>query len=109
MVIGAEMSGQDAQRLSHALLRALWAEERDTAAPEVRRAIADENGLDGTKLVSMERSDAVQALYRQFTEEAETLGVFGAPTYVLDGELFWGQDRLEFVERRLDRKRMERG
>jgi 2-hydroxychromene-2-carboxylate isomerase len=44
----------------------------------------------------------VQELYRRFSAEAETLGVFGAPTFVIDGELFWGQDRLEFVDRRLD-------
>jgi 2-hydroxychromene-2-carboxylate isomerase len=44
----------------------------------------------------------VQALYRQFSAEAETLGVFGAPTFVIEGELFWGQDRLDFVDRRLD-------
>jgi 2-hydroxychromene-2-carboxylate isomerase len=43
----------------------------------------------------------VQALYRQFSAEAERLGVFGAPTYVVEGELFWGQDRLEFVDRKL--------
>ena len=43
----------------------------------------------------------MQALYRQFSAEAEPLGVFGAPTYVIDGELFWGQDRLEFVDRKL--------
>ena len=109
MVIAAQMQGLDAARLSHALLRALWAEERDTASADVRHAIADENGFDGPALVAMEKSAPVQALYRQFTEEAEALGVFGAPTYVLDGELFWGQDRLEFVDRRLERLRMEKG
>ena len=107
MVIAAQSQGLDAALLSHALLRALWAEERDTARPDVRQAIADENGLDGEHLVGLERSDPVQALYRQFTAEAEQLGVFGAPTFVLDGELFWGQDRLDFVDRRLDRMRME--
>ena len=68
---------------------------------EVRRAIADENGYDGASLLAAERSDRVQALYRQFSAEAEKLGVFGAPTYVVDGELFWGQDRLDFVDRKL--------
>jgi 2-hydroxychromene-2-carboxylate isomerase len=45
----------------------------------------------------------VQKLYRDYSEEAERLGVFGAPTYVLNGERFWGQDRLEFLDRALDR------
>jgi len=101
-VIAAQDSGADAFPLSHALLRALWAEERDISSPEVRRAIADENGYDGAKLVAAERSERVQTLYRQFSAEAEALGVFGSPTYVIEGELFWGQDRLDFVDRRLD-------
>ena len=109
MVIAAQNGGLDAARLSHALLRALWAEERDIADPGVRKAIADENGFDGAGLLAQERSAPVQALYRQFTEEAERLGVFGAPTFVLDGELFWGQDRLDFVDRKLDRIRMAGG
>ena len=105
MVIAAQDSGSDALPLSHALLRALWAEERNTADADVRRQIADENGYDGAALVALERSPRVQELYAQFTQEAEALGVFGAPTFVLDGELFWGQDRLEFVDRALDQLR----
>src|SRR5205085_4356882 len=94
MVIAAQERGLDAPRLSHALLRALWAEERDTADPAVRVAVARENGLPGEELLKEETSPAVQALYKNYSEEAERLGVFGAPTYVLDGERFWGQDRL---------------
>jgi 2-hydroxychromene-2-carboxylate isomerase len=101
MVIAAQARGLDAPKLSHALLRALWAEERDTADAAVRIAIADENGLPGAELQREETSPKVQALYRQFSEEAERLGVFGAPTYVLEGERFWGQDRLEFLDRAL--------
>jgi 2-hydroxychromene-2-carboxylate isomerase len=47
------------------------------------------------------RSQAVHELYAAHTQAAIDAGVFGAPTYVIDGELFWGQDRLDFVERRL--------
>lgn len=101
MVIAAQDAGADAFPLSHAILRALWAEERDIADPNVRRAIADENGYDGPALVAAERSERVQALYRRYSAEAEALGVFGAPTFVIAGELYWGQDRLEFVDRRL--------
>jgi 2-hydroxychromene-2-carboxylate isomerase len=100
-VIAAQDAGLDAFPLSHALLRALWAEERDTSRPDVRAAVADENGYDGASLVAAERSVRVQELYRQFSIEAERLGIFGAPTYVIAGELFWGQDRLEFVDRKL--------
>ena len=61
--------------MSHALLRALWAEERDISRADVRQAVAEENGYDGTKLVATKRSARVQALYRQFSAEAEKLGI----------------------------------
>jgi len=102
MVIAAQDAGLDAFPLSHALLRALWAEERDIASAEVRRAVAEENGYDGAALLAAEGGERVQGLYRRFSQEAEALGVFGSPTYVVEGELFWGQDRLEFVDRRLE-------
>jgi 2-hydroxychromene-2-carboxylate isomerase len=79
----------------------LWAEERDISLPQVRQAVANENGYDGAKLVAAEKSTRVQTLYRQFSTEAEMLGVFGAPTFVVEGELFWGQDRLDLLERAL--------
>ena len=109
MVIAAQLRGLDAFRLSHALLRALWAEERDTAAAEVRIAIAGENGMDGHALHQAETSAEVQAAYRTFTQEAEALQVFGAPTFIVDGVRFWGQDRLGFVDRALDALRSKQG
>lgn len=109
MVIAAQERGLDAPRLSHALLRALWAEDRDTAQPEVRIAIANEHGLDGAALHAAEASPEVRSLYRQYTEEAVAQGIFGAPIFVLDGERFWGQDRLDFLDRALDAKRMREG
>lgn len=105
MVIAAQSQGLDAQPLSHALLRALWAEERDTADADVRIAVADENGYDGPTLQALESAPETQARFRANSAEAVELGVFGAPTYVLEGERFWGQDRLAFVDRALDRLR----
>lgn len=102
MVIAAQERGLDAPRLSHALLRALWAEQRDTADPAVRMTIANENGMPGAELVAAETSAPVRQRYQAYSDEAERLGVFGAPTYVLNGERFWGQDRLEFLDRALD-------
>lgn len=107
MVIAAQEAGLDAARLSHALLRALWAEERDTSQPDVRRAIAIENDMDGTALLDAEIGAQVQALYRRYSDEAVASGVFGAPTYILNGERFWGQDRLDFLDRALDALRVQ--
>jgi len=107
MVIAAQQQGLDAFVLSHALLRALWAEERDPSQPEVRIAIANENGYDGAALHALERTPAVLAEYRKFSDEAVQRGVFGAPTFIIEGqpERYWGQDRLMFVDRALDRLR----
>ena len=105
MVIAAQERGLDAHRLSHALLRALWAEERDTSAAEVRVAVAKENDMDGAALQAAESSSEVQAIYRRHGAEAITNGIFGAPIFVLDGERFWGQDRLDFLDRALDARR----
>jgi 2-hydroxychromene-2-carboxylate isomerase len=92
--------------LSHALLRALWAEERDTSVPEVRVAVANENGYPGEQLLALETADSTQALYRTNSDDAVANGIFGSPIFVLNGERFWGQDRLMFVERALARLTM---
>ena len=108
MVIAAQLQGLDAFALSHALLRALWAEERDTSQADVRIAVANEAGYDGAALQALENSPEVQATYRSYTDEAVEKGIFGSPIFVLNGERFWGQDRLMFVERALDKLRAQK-
>lgn len=107
MVIAAQQKGLDAFVLSHALLRGLWAEERDTSQAEVRIAIANENGYDGAALHALERAPQTLQQFQDYSDEAERLGVFGAPTFIIHGqtERFWGQDRLFFVDRALERLR----
>lgn len=105
MVIAAQLQGLDAFPLSHALLRALWVEERDTSQAEVRIEVANENRYQGAALQALEAADATQAAYRLYTQEAVARGIFGAPIFVLNGERFWGQDRLAFLDRALDKLR----
>lgn len=107
MVIAAQNAGLDALPLSHAILRALWAEERDISDARVRHAVAAENGYDADALLAAENAPETQAAYRRNGDEALALGVFGSPTFVLDGERFWGQDRLDFVDRALGRRRAQ--
>jgi 2-hydroxychromene-2-carboxylate isomerase len=89
-----------AMRITGAVTAAVWAQERDIADPSVLMTLLTETGLDASRLQESQQSD-VQALYEQQTQAAIDAGVFGAPSYVIDGELFWGQDRLDFVTRRL--------
>jgi 2-hydroxychromene-2-carboxylate isomerase len=90
-----------AMRLSGAVFTAVWEQQRDIADASTLAALLAENGLDAGRLAES-RSDAVQQRYEGNTQAAMDAGVFGAPSYVIDGEIFWGQDRLDFVQRRLN-------
>ena len=89
-----------AMRLCGALLTAVWADERNIADHTVLAELLNEQHLDGARMAQSKEA-GVQSAYQAYTDEALNIGVFGAPTFVVDGELFWGQDRLEFLQRRL--------
>ena len=94
--------GQDAQlRLTEAVGAACWQQERDIADPATLEAVANEAGFDGKALLARARQPDIAATRAGFAEAAAAAGVFGAPTFVIEGEHFWGQDRLDFVERKL--------
>jgi 2-hydroxychromene-2-carboxylate isomerase len=65
--------------------------------------VVREQGLEPRALMVAAKSDELQARYDELTGEAIELQVFGAPTYVYKKQLFWGQDRLEFLERALEK------
>lgn len=83
-----------------AVLAAVWAQQRNIAAPDVLGELLLEQQLPSA-LLAAAGTDEVQRVYDANTQAAIDAGVFGAPTYGLAGELFWGQDRLEFLQRRL--------
>ena len=89
-----------AMRIAGALLRGVWAEQRNIADPAVLQAMLAEAGLAPRRLEDSQ-SQAVHDRYADDSQRAIDAGVFGAPTYVVSGEMFWGQDRLDFLERRL--------
>lgn len=101
LILAAAKAGHDALALANALGRAVWAEERDIADAGTLKEIAAAQGLNGDALLEAAQAPATLEERAKLTEEALALGVFGAPTYVVDGELFWGQDRLDFVDRKL--------
>ncbi len=101
LLIAARNGGADALALSHAVLRAIWHEDRNIADWVTLAALARDAGLDGDALVAAARGPAVVDEYRRDTERAIAAEVFGAPTYVIDGERFWGQDRLDLLAERL--------
>ncbi|NCV63055.1 MAG: 2-hydroxychromene-2-carboxylate isomerase [Betaproteobacteria bacterium] len=96
-----QQDGVDAaMRLCGAVLSAVWAQERNIADPAVLAELLQEQHLDASRLAQAATAP-VQTAYEQYTDQALALGVFGAPAYVFNGELFWGQDRLAFLEQRL--------
>jgi 2-hydroxychromene-2-carboxylate isomerase len=101
LIIATQLAlGTDAAlALAGAVMRGIWAEERNIADPETLRTIAVELGHDGRNLLKSSETASVQAEFDRFTDEAMAANVFGAPWYVVDGEPYWGQDRLDFVER----------
>lgn len=107
MVVAAQQAaGPDtpnaALALAHGFMRAVWAEDANIADPDVQARVAAACGLDAAALSQAAESDAVKTAYAGNAEAALAAGVFGAPSYVLDGEVFWGQDRLDFLARALN-------
>jgi 2-hydroxychromene-2-carboxylate isomerase len=90
-----------AMKLAGAFLRGCWAEEKNMADESEVAAKIRAAGLDGNALLKQANAPETMACFEAFTEEAIARQVFGAPTYVYKDELFWGQDRLEFLDRAL--------
>jgi 2-hydroxychromene-2-carboxylate isomerase len=101
LIIAAKLAhGSDAALiLAGAIMRALWAEEKNIADPDALAGIASDCGHDGKELIKSSETASVQGEYDRFTDDALAANVFGSPWYVYDGEGYWGQDRLDFVER----------
>lgn len=100
-VIAAKFAGLKLATLSQAILRAEWVEEQDISSETTLARIIDGIGYDSAMLLREAGNPAVTAAYRSYTDQAIAAGVFGSPSYVFNGELFWGQDRLEFLDEAL--------
>jgi 2-hydroxychromene-2-carboxylate isomerase len=93
-----------APSLAYDFMRAVWVEERDIADSQTVKNIIKAKGLPADELMAQAQSPDIRAAYDALTKEATDRGVFGAPTYVYKEELFWGQDRLDFLDRALQAK-----
>jgi 2-hydroxychromene-2-carboxylate isomerase len=98
MVIAGQRRGLSITNFVNAVMRAIWAEDQNVAEPGVLIAIADRCGLEGRELLDAADTEPVRSEYRGNTARALAAGVFGSPFFVLAGELFWGQDRLDMLE-----------
>ena len=100
ILAAAESGSMQALALAGAVGRAIWEQNRNIADAATMEALAAECGLPGA-LAARTQAPEIAEKYAALTREAIARGVFGAPTYVVEDELFWGQDRLDFLDRKM--------
>jgi 2-hydroxychromene-2-carboxylate isomerase len=97
VVIAAIEAGLDPEPFVRRAFAAVWEDQLNLADAATLIKLADESGLPGKQLVERSGSDEIGAAYEQNRQDALAADVFGSPVYVLDGEVFWGQDRIELL------------
>ena len=98
VVIAAIEAGLDPDRYLERGFAGVWEHQLNLADPATIAKLADESGLPGTRLVERSATAEISAIYEENRQDALAADVFGSPVYVLDGEVFWGQDRIELLE-----------
>jgi 2-hydroxychromene-2-carboxylate isomerase len=100
--VGVQRRGEaELRRYLDAMYGAMFEHPRNLGDPEVVGAVLREAGFDPLEVLAMTQDEAVKDGLRTNTEEAVARGVFGAPTFFVGDEMFWGQDRLQFVDQAL--------
>ena len=97
------MGDQPAIKLAHRVLKAVWQDELNPGDPATLATLIKDVGLDPDAVMQLGADPRWAEMRTADTQAALDRGVFGAPSYVIGDEIFWGQDRLPFVERRLAR------
>ncbi|MCC5979163.1 MAG: 2-hydroxychromene-2-carboxylate isomerase [Salinarimonas sp.] len=104
VIIAGILAGTDVDHLAHALLTVHWRDDADLSDPATLSVLITEAGYDARALLDGARHDPAEgAAYAANTDEAVARSVFGSPTYFLDGDMFYGQDRLELIGKALRR------
>jgi 2-hydroxychromene-2-carboxylate isomerase len=97
VVIAAVEAGRDPDPFLQRAYAAVWEDQLNLADPATLVRIAEDSGLPGKQLVERSGSDEISAAYEQNRRDGLAADVFGSPAYVLDGEVFWGQDRIKLL------------
>ncbi|HLJ01259.1 MAG TPA: 2-hydroxychromene-2-carboxylate isomerase [Bradyrhizobium sp.] len=97
LVIAALEAGHDVDPFLRRAFAAIWEQELNLADEATLVRLADDSKLPGKALVERSASEGIGKIYEQNRQDALTADVFGSPAYVLDGEVFWGQDRIELL------------
>ncbi|GAA3842455.1 2-hydroxychromene-2-carboxylate isomerase [[Pseudomonas] carboxydohydrogena] len=97
VAIAIAASGGNPEPFMRHVFEGIWRHELNLADPDTIMALADRCGLPGTALIERSKSVEVEDIYEQNRQDAIAHGVFGSPAYVLNGEVFWGQDRIDLL------------
>jgi 2-hydroxychromene-2-carboxylate isomerase len=100
---GMQMQGQDFARYVETIFSSMWEKPRNLGDPAELAAVLTAAGFNSQAFLAMINDPAVKELLKKNTEDAVARGVFGAPTFFVGDEMFWGQDRLDFVDEALAR------
>lgn len=101
VLIAAVETGHNVDELAHRMLESHWKEDSDLADRETLMRLCDQVGLGGAPLLEAAGSGEIRTIYNGYTDDAIARSVFGSPTYFVDGDMFYGQDHLEMIERAL--------
>ena len=105
VAVAITLAQADLELFLPAAYKAVWEEEQDLGDPAVLTALLQQGGFDAVEMLAAARSDATASHYAWNAERALDAGVFGSPSYVLEGEVFWGQDRLGLLDDALESAR----
>ena len=97
VIIGAIEAGHDVAELVYELMRTVWVREEDVSETSVVIGAIERSGGSADDLLAAANHSNVQDIIIENSEQAVSKGVFGVPSYVVGEEVFWGQDRLEFL------------
>jgi len=98
IIIAAQASNADSMPLAYAILQAVWAKDKNIADESTLSSIAQSCGFDGSDLLAQAKNENVQSAFKENTIEASKKGIFGSPSFIVEGELYWGQDRLDYLK-----------
>ena len=103
LIIAAITLKKDVALLVHNLMDTVWVKEKDIGNSDVIIEVANDSGYEGDKLYELSCKADIESKLKNNTEEAVDKNIFGVPTWIYNKELFWGQDRLDFLERAIDK------
>lgn len=105
-ITASSRSDSEQAQIIDACFRGVWQESKHISEPDVLQTLLDQSGIDAAAVIQRGMSESAKDLLRQNTNDAIAAGVFGVPSYLLTGQLFWGFGDLPIIEAKLGGEQM---